>query len=106
MSSSLKTLALHFEDLEFIADHSNNLSLSPEGGDSGAVVGGMTCSGSTLLHAIHEELLSEDDSASSEGEISGSPLPRACNMVMSTIPIATMPPPEETLAFQTLPVRP
>jgi hypothetical protein len=65
----------------------------------------MTHSESPLLHAILEESSSEDDSASSEGESSGSPLLRACNMVMSAVPIMTMPPPEETPVFQTLPMR-
>jgi hypothetical protein len=53
--------AIHFEDLEFIADRSDNLSLSPEGGDSSAVVGGMTYNGSPSLHAILKESPSEDE---------------------------------------------
>jgi hypothetical protein len=106
MSSSLKTSAIHFEDLEFIDSRSNNLSLSPEGGDSRVVVRGMACSGSPLLHAILEVSPRGDDSVSSEGESFGSPLPRACNTVMYAVPIATMSPPEETQMLQTVPTRP
>jgi hypothetical protein len=106
VSSSLKTLAIHSGDLEFITDHSGNLRPSPEGGDSGAVVWGMTRSGLPSLNAILEESPSEDDSVSSEGECSGSPLLRACNMVTFTIPIVTMPPLEETLVFWILLMRP
>jgi hypothetical protein len=32
VSSSVKTPAIHFRDIEFIADRSGNLSLSPGGG--------------------------------------------------------------------------
>jgi hypothetical protein len=106
VSSSLNIPVINSGDLEFIADHSGNLSLSPDGGNSGAVVGGMTHSGSPSLHAIPEESPNEDDSASSEGEIFVSPLPTACNMVTSVVPIATMPPPEVTPSFQILPTRP
>jgi hypothetical protein len=88
--------AIYFKDLEFITDHFNNLSLPPEGNDSGVVVGGMVCSGSPSLHPILEESPSEDDSASSDGGSSGFPIPRVCNMVTTAIPIATMPPLEET----------
>jgi hypothetical protein len=59
-----------------------------------------------LLHAILEESPSEEDSVLSEGESSGSPLPRACNMVMSATPIETTPPLKETPGFQTAPMRP
>jgi hypothetical protein len=62
----------------------------------------MTPSGSPSLHAILEKSPSEDDSVSSEGESFGSPLSRACNMVMFVIPIATMLPLEETLTLQTI----
>jgi hypothetical protein len=65
----------------------------------------MAHSGSPSLHAILEESPSEDDSASSEGESSGLPLPRACNTVMSTISIVIMPPPEETPVLQTVSMR-
>jgi hypothetical protein len=66
----------------------------------------MTHSGSPSLHAILKESPSEDDLASSEGESSGSPVPRACNTVISAIPIATMLPPEETPMPQTIPMMP
>jgi hypothetical protein len=58
-----------------------------------------------LLHAILEESPCEDDSLSSEGESTGSPLPRACNTLMSATPIMTTPPLEEILVFQTAPTR-
>jgi hypothetical protein len=44
--------AIHFEDLEFIIDHFDNSSLSLEGNDLGAIVGGMVHSGSPSLHTI------------------------------------------------------
>jgi hypothetical protein len=60
----------------------------------------MTRSGSPSMHAILEELPSEGDSASSEGESFGSPLLRACNTMIPATPIATTPLPEETPTFQ------
>jgi hypothetical protein len=98
--------AIHFEDLEFTVDHSNNLSPSPEGDDSSVVVEGTAHSGSPSLLAILEKSPSKDNLASSEGESSGFPVPRACNAVISTVPIVTMPPPEETLMPQTILARP
>jgi hypothetical protein len=98
--------AICFKDLKFIADHFDNLSLSPEGDDSGIVVRSMARSGSPSLHAILEESPSEDDSASSEGESSGFHVPRVCNVVTCAIPIVTTPPLEETLVFQTIPTVP
>jgi hypothetical protein len=98
--------AIHFEDLEFIADRFNNWSLSPEGALSGTVVRGMARSGSPSLHAILEESPSEHDSASSERESSSFPLSGACNTVISVIPIAATPPSEEIPMPQTIPVRP
>jgi hypothetical protein len=95
--------AINFEDLEIITDHFDNLSLSPEGDDSSAVVEGMAHNRSPSLHAILEELPSKDDSASSEGESFDFPIPWACNAVTSAIPIVTMPPPDETPVLQTIP---
>jgi hypothetical protein len=66
----------------------------------------MARSGSPSLHAILEESLSEDDLASSKGESFGFFVLRACNMVTSAIPIATMPLPEETPMLQTIPAVP
>jgi hypothetical protein len=74
--------------------------MSLEGGDSGATVRVMAYSGSPSLHAILEESPSDDDSVSSEGESSGSPLPRACNVVISAVPIVT------TSPSHTIPMRP
>jgi hypothetical protein len=91
--------AIYFEDLEFIVDHMDNLCLSPKGDDFSAVVGGMAHSRSPSLHAILEESPNEDDSASSEGESSSSPIPRVCNVVTSAIPIVTTPSLEETLVL-------
>jgi hypothetical protein len=105
MSSSLKTPAIHSGDLEFIIDRADNLRTSLEGSSSSAVVGGMTHNRLPSLHAILKESPNDNDSASSEGESSGSPLPRACNTVTYVVPVATMSPPEETPVFQTLPTR-
>jgi hypothetical protein len=69
------------------------------GANSRAVFKGMTYSGSPSLHAILEESPSEDNLSSSEGESSGSPLLRLCNMMMQISPITTTPPPVETLMF-------
>jgi hypothetical protein len=66
----------------------------------------MDHSGSPSLHAILEESPSEDDLVSSEGESYGSPLLRACNMVLSTIRIVTMPSPEKILMLQTVTTKP
>jgi hypothetical protein len=93
--------AIHFTNLELIANHFNNLSLT-KGDDAGAIVGIMARSGSPSLYAILEESPSEDDSALREGESSGFPIPRKCNMMTSAIPIVTMPPLEETPTFQTI----
>jgi hypothetical protein len=51
------------------------------------VVRGMAHSGSPSLHAILEESPNEDDLASSEGESSSFPIPRACNVVTSATPL-------------------
>jgi hypothetical protein len=63
---------------------------------------GMARSGSPSLHAIHEKSPSKDDSALSDGESSGFPIPWECNVVTSAIPIATTPPPEETPTIWTI----
>jgi hypothetical protein len=94
--------AIHFKDLEFIAEHSNDQCLSLEGNDLGAVFVGTAHSGSLSLHAILEELPSEDDSVSSNGWSSGYPMPQKCNMVTSAIPVTTTPPSDKTLALQTI----
>jgi hypothetical protein len=65
----------------------------------------MTHSRSPSLHAILEELPDEDDLASSEGESFGSPLLRVCNMMRPTTPLTPTPSMEETLMFQTTPMR-
>jgi hypothetical protein len=67
---------------------------------------GMVRSGSPSLHAILEELASEDDSASSDGRSSDFPISQECNVVTSAIPIATTPSLEETPVLQTIPVVP
>jgi hypothetical protein len=59
----------------------------------------MSHNGSPSLRIILKESPSEDDSVLSEVESFGSPLSRACNMVISTVPIATILMPEETLAL-------
>jgi hypothetical protein len=52
---------IRFEDLEFIANHFDNLSPSPKEDDSSTIVGGMARSGSPSLHAILEESPSDDE---------------------------------------------
>jgi hypothetical protein len=74
----------------------------PKANGLGAIFVGIARSESPSLHAILEELPSEDNSASSDGESSGFPIPRECNAVTSVIPIATTPLPEETLMLQTI----
>jgi hypothetical protein len=98
--------ATRFKDHEFIIGHVDNLSLLPRGNDLGTVVGGMVRSGSPSLHGILEESPSEDDSTSSDGGSSDSPIPQVCNMVTLAIPIVTTPPPEETPMLQTTPAVP
>jgi hypothetical protein len=63
------------------------------------VFGGMPRSGSLLLYDILEESPSKDDSSSSEGESSGSPLLRECERMISVTTIMTTPLSEETLTF-------
>jgi hypothetical protein len=63
-----------FGSLEFIADCFGNLSLSPEGNDSGTVFVGMVHSGSPSLHTILEESADEDDTTSSGGGSLGFPI--------------------------------
>jgi hypothetical protein len=78
----------------------------PVGVGSNAWFGGMTSSQSPSLHAILEELPSEDDSASSEGESYGSPLLRACSTVIPVRARTPTPPPEVTPASQVAAARP
>jgi hypothetical protein len=89
---------------EFIANRFDNLSISPEGNDSSALIVGMVHSRSPSLHTIFEESVGEDDLALSEGGSSGFPISRGCNAVNPTIPIATTPPPEGTLVHLTIPM--
>jgi hypothetical protein len=58
------------------------------------------------MHAILEESSNENDSTSSQGESSGSPLLRVCNTMIPSTPLTTTPPPEETPMFQTALTRP
>jgi hypothetical protein len=67
---------------------------------------GMDRSKSPSLHAILEESPSEDDSASSDGECSGFPIPWECIVVTSATRITTTPLSEETPVLQTTPVVP
>jgi hypothetical protein len=59
---------IHFRNVKFIADHFDNLRLSPKRNGSGSVFVGMSDNGLPSLHAILEESASEDDSTSSQGE--------------------------------------
>jgi hypothetical protein len=80
---------LRFRNLEFITDHFDNQSLSPEGNYSGIIFVGMVHRRSPSLHAILVESTSEDDLASSDGGSFGFPIPRECNVVTPAIPIMT-----------------
>jgi hypothetical protein len=64
---------IHFGSLEFITDLFSNLSLSPEGNDSGSVFMGMVHNKSSSLHTIFEESTNEDDTTSSGRGDSGFP---------------------------------
>jgi hypothetical protein len=54
-----------FGNLEFIANHFRNMSLPPDGNDSGIIFMGMVHSGSLSLRTILDESIDEDDTASS-----------------------------------------
>jgi hypothetical protein len=73
-----------------LADHSRNLEFATRRGvDSGAIFKGMTHSGSPSLHDLLEESPTRMIRSRARG----------CNMVMSTTPVMTTPPPDETLVF-------
>jgi hypothetical protein len=57
---------IRFGSLQFIADRSSSLSLSPEGNDSDAIFVRMVHSGSSSLHTILKEFTDEGDTTSSE----------------------------------------
>jgi hypothetical protein len=78
-----------FESLLFTTDRFGNLSLSPEGNDSGVIVVGMVHSGPPFVPIIHEESSNEGNAASGGGGSSKLLDPRWCNMVT---PIAPSPP--------------
>jgi hypothetical protein len=93
---------IYFGSLEFTANRFGNLSLSPEGEDSGAIFIGIVHSGSPSLHTVLEESSDESDAALGRGGSLGFPGPQGCNVVTPTIPIATTPPPENTLTLLTI----
>jgi hypothetical protein len=97
---------IRFGSLEFTADHFDNLSLSPEGNDSGVVFIGMVHNGSPSTETIHEESSDEGDMALGRGGNSGPPGPRGCNVVNLIAPITTTSPPENALALLTIPTVP
>jgi hypothetical protein len=97
------TEAICFGSLEFTADCFGNPSLSPKGNDSGVIFMGMVHNRLLSLHTILEESSDEGHTTSGRGGISGFPDPRGCNMVTPTIPVATTPPLEGTLACLTIP---
>jgi hypothetical protein len=80
------TPMIHSGDLEFITNYSDDISTPPEGADSGTASRVMTHSGSPSLHAIIDELPSEDNPVMSEEESSGSPLLRSCHAMMPATP--------------------
>jgi hypothetical protein len=89
--------------LQFTTDCFGNPSLSPKGNDSGVIFMGMVHNRSPSLHTILEESSDEGHTTLGRGGISGFPDPRGCNMVTLTIPVATTPPLEGTLACLTIP---
>jgi hypothetical protein len=96
-----------FDNLELTADRFGHLSLSSEEDDSGAVFIGMVQNVSPSLRTILKESFDEGDAASGERGSSKSPGLRGCNMVTSTVPITTAPPPKNTptsLPIPTVPV--
>jgi hypothetical protein len=95
-----------FGNLEFTAHRLSNLSLSPEGNDSGTVFVGIMNNGSPSVHTIHEESFDEGGMASGRGGSSGLLSPRGCNVVTLIAPITTTPPPENAPALWTIPIVP
>jgi hypothetical protein len=94
---------VHFGNLEFVIDRFDNLSFSTEGNDLCTIFMGMAHNESPSLHAILEESTNEDDSTSSDGESSGFPISRGCNVVTPPVPIATTPLPKCPLTCLTIP---
>jgi hypothetical protein len=72
---------IYFGSLEFTDDRFGNLSLSPEGGDPGAIFVGMVHGGTLSLHTVLEESSNEGDASSAGGASSSFLSPRGCNMV-------------------------
>jgi hypothetical protein len=64
---------IYFGSLKFTANCFSNLSLSPEGNDSGAVFVGMVHNKSSSLHTILEESSDEGDTTSDRGGALDSP---------------------------------
>jgi hypothetical protein len=85
--------------LEFIVDCFANLSLYPEGNDSGAFFVELVHNGSLSLHTILKESINEGGTTSSGGGSSGFPISQGCNVM-------TTPPLEGTLAPLTIPTVP
>jgi hypothetical protein len=95
---------IRFDSLEFIADRLGRLSLSPKEQDSSTIFVGMVHTGSPSSHTIPEDSTSEGAAALATGGSSGSPGPRACNVVNLIVPITTTPALENTPALQTAPM--
>jgi hypothetical protein len=97
---------IYYGRLEFNADHFVDLTLSPEGNDSGTIFMGMVPSASPSQHTILEESIDEDDTTSNGMGSSGLPISQGCNAVTPTAPITTTSPLENTPVLLTIPTVP
>jgi hypothetical protein len=91
-----------FESLEFIIDCFGRLSLSPRGGESGAIFVGATRSGSSSLRTMIEDSTDEFYTISSREGSSDLPVSQRCITGALPAPITTTPWPEDALATETM----
>jgi hypothetical protein len=89
--------------MEFTADRFGNMSLSPEGNDSGVVFIRMVHSKPPSVHTSHVESFDEGNMTSNGGGSTGLLNPRGYNVVT---PITTTLSPENTPALLTIPMVP
>jgi hypothetical protein len=92
--------------MEFTTDRFGNMSLSPEGNDSGVVFIRMVHSKPPSVHASHVESFDEGNIASNGGGSTGLLGPRGYNVVTPITSITTTLSPENTPALLTIPMVP